>query len=343
MKTSIVSQLVCTAGLLLSVSFSSPFLHAQVATQATHSDPSPHRVFRVGVTRQVQLEVLDWGGTGAPLIFLAGGGNTAHIYDGFAPRFTSRYRVFGITRRGFGASSHPASGYDTTTLARDILAVLDSLGLKRASFVGHSFAGTELSYLGAYFPERVERLLYLDAGFDYYGMMQSKEWKSGLLYGLPQPPTPSYDDDTGSAWSWTLWAERLSGPGYPEAEVRALYRFDANDRFVGSSTSEDWLKRLDAGMKQVDLRRIRAPVLAIYAVPGSAEVMLPYWQTLDASARDRASKMYLAVRGVIARLGSDFQERVAHVRVVKVPGARHYIFLTHPGEVTHAMLEFLQG
>jgi pimeloyl-ACP methyl ester carboxylesterase len=46
---------------------------------------------------------------------------------------------------------------------------------------------------------------------------------------------------------------------------------------------------------------------------------------------------------VVARLGSDFQEKVPHTRVVKVPGARHYIFLTHPGEVTHAMLEFLQG
>ncbi len=343
MKTTVLNRLVCTAGFLLFSSFGSIPLHAQAGSRAIHSDSSPHRVLQVGVTRQVQLEVLDWGGTGAPLIFLAGGGNTAHVYDGFAPRFTSRFRVIGITRRGFGASSHPASGYDTTTLVRDIIAVVDSLGLKRASFVGHSFAGTELNYLGAHFPERVQRLLYLDSGFDYYKMLHSPEWKSGLLYGLPQPPTPLYDDDTGSAWSWTLWAERLSGPGYPEAEVRAVLRFDANDRFIGSSSSSDWLKRLDAGTRHVDLSRIRAPVLAIYAVPGSAEVMLPYWQTLDASGRDRAQKMYLAISSVLARLGTEFVEKVAHARVVKVPGARHYIFLTHPGEATHAMLEFLQG
>jgi pimeloyl-ACP methyl ester carboxylesterase len=84
-------------------------------------------------------------------------------------------------------------------------------------------------------------------------------------------------------------------------------------------------------------------VLAIYAVPGSAEVMLPWWQTLDASARGRAQKMYLAISSVLARLGSDFQEKVTRARIVRVPGARHYIFLTHPGEVTHAILEFLQG
>ena len=53
--------------------------------------------------------------------------------------------------------------------------------------------------------------------------------------------------------------------------------------------------------------------------------------------------MYLAISSVLARLSSGFQERVAHARVVRLPGARHYVFLTHPGEVTHAMLEFLRA
>jgi hypothetical protein len=104
-------------------------------------------------------------------------------------------------------------------------------------------------------------------------MFQSQEWKSGLLYGLPQPPTPSYDDNVGYAWRWTLWAERLSG--YP-AEVRALAKFDADDRPVASTSSDDWLKRLEAGTREVDLGRIRVPVLAIYANPGSSEVMVPW-------------------------------------------------------------------
>ncbi|HUB81519.1 MAG TPA: hypothetical protein VMB03_22120 [Bryobacteraceae bacterium] len=59
----------------------------------------------------VTLEVLDWGGSGRPLILLAGLGNTAHVFDDFAPKLTPQYHVFGITRRGFGASSSPASGY----------------------------------------------------------------------------------------------------------------------------------------------------------------------------------------------------------------------------------------
>ena len=54
----------------------------------------------------MSLEVLDWGGTGRALVFLAGGGaSTAHEFDDFAPRFTDRFRVLGITRRGSVGSS----------------------------------------------------------------------------------------------------------------------------------------------------------------------------------------------------------------------------------------------
>ena len=66
-------------------------------------DPSSHRVQFVTVDDNVRLEVLDWGGTGRPLVLLAALGNTAHVYDDFAPKLTANYHVYGITRRGFGA------------------------------------------------------------------------------------------------------------------------------------------------------------------------------------------------------------------------------------------------
>jgi pimeloyl-ACP methyl ester carboxylesterase len=329
-----------TAALFLIVSSPAP-LHGQASP--AWKDPSPHRVQHVRVVPRVELEVLDWGGQGATLVFLAGGGNTAHVYDDFARRFVPRFRVLGITRRGFGASSRPATGYDTTTLTRDIIAVLDSLGIERASFAGHSFAGTELTSLGVRYPGRVQRLVYLDSGFDYRKVIDSPEWKAGLLYGAPQPPTPSYDDDTGSAWSWTLWGERLAGPGHPEAEVRATLKFDAGERFVGGTSVDRWLERLTGGAEEMDLTRIGPRVLAVYAVPGSAEVMFPFWQSLDATARARCQKMFQAIESVQARLSREFRERVPDVRAVVIPGGRHYVFLTDPGEVTHAMLEFLMS
>jgi pimeloyl-ACP methyl ester carboxylesterase len=58
----------------------------------------------------VRLEVLDWGGTGRSLVLLAGGGDTAHIFDDFAPKLTGDFHVYGITRRGFGELSLPRLG-----------------------------------------------------------------------------------------------------------------------------------------------------------------------------------------------------------------------------------------
>lgn len=78
--------------------------------------------------------MLDWGGTGRPLVFLAGLGDTAHAFDKFAPRFTVSHHVYGITRRGFGLSSKPtpANGnYSADRLGEDVLVVMDTLKLDR--------------------------------------------------------------------------------------------------------------------------------------------------------------------------------------------------------------------
>ena len=77
-------------------------LHAQVTVQFVTVEPG------------VKLEVLDWGGTGRPLVFLAGLGNTAHVFDTFAAKFIGKYHVYGITRRGFGNSAPPRPMPTTT-------------------------------------------------------------------------------------------------------------------------------------------------------------------------------------------------------------------------------------
>jgi pimeloyl-ACP methyl ester carboxylesterase len=131
------------------------------------SDPSLHRVQFVTVDDNVRLEVLDWGGSGRPLILLAGLGNTAHVFDDFAPKLIDRYHVFGITRRGYGASDVPDSGYTADRLGDDVLDVIDQLKLAQPVLVGHSVAGEELSSVGSRHPDRVAGLIYLDAAYRY--------------------------------------------------------------------------------------------------------------------------------------------------------------------------------
>ena len=138
-------------GLTSLVILSASLLHGQPSA----STSSEHLV---SVQPDVKLQVLDWGGTGRPLIFLSGLGDDAHVYDKFAPKFTEKYHVYAITRRGFGASSKPAptsENYNADRLGDDVLAVIDELKLDRPVLVGHSIAGEELSSVGSRHPEKI--------------------------------------------------------------------------------------------------------------------------------------------------------------------------------------------
>lgn len=133
-------------------------------------DRTSHTIRFVTVESGVKLEVVDWGGAGLPLILLAGGNNHAHGFDKFAPKLTSMYHVYGITRRGSGASSAPLptrANYDADRLGDDILAVIATLNLDKPILVGHSLAGQELSSVGSRHPDKVAGLVYLDAGYRY--------------------------------------------------------------------------------------------------------------------------------------------------------------------------------
>ena len=142
-------------------------------------DTTPHQIRMVPVDKDVSLEVVDWGGNGLPLIFLAGLGETAHEFDDFAPKFTGSHHVYGITRRGFGASSAPPptdKNYDADRLGDDVVSVMDALNLKRPILVGHSIAGEELSSVASRYPQKVTGLIYLDATYAEAFYDPTKTW-----------------------------------------------------------------------------------------------------------------------------------------------------------------------
>jgi non-heme chloroperoxidase len=78
-------------------------------------------------------------------VLLAGGGDTAHVFDDFAPKLTSAAHVYAVTRRGFGESGFSTTQSAVDQLGIDLLAALDALKLKRPVLVGHLIAGEEMS------------------------------------------------------------------------------------------------------------------------------------------------------------------------------------------------------
>src|SRR5439155_9643719 len=128
-------------------------------------DKSPHKSAFV-TANSIKMNYLDWGGTGDVIILLAGLGNDAHVFDEIAPPLTDKFHVIGLTRRGFGETERPAAGYDTATRVEDIRAFMDAQKITRAHLVGHSLAGDEMTLFAATYPQRVIKMVYLDAAYD---------------------------------------------------------------------------------------------------------------------------------------------------------------------------------
>ena len=82
----------------------------ETQTAASWRDPSLHQATFVTVAEGINLEVLDWGGSGQ-VVLLSGSGNSAHVFDEFAPKLVDCCHVYGVTRRGHGVSSRPQAGY----------------------------------------------------------------------------------------------------------------------------------------------------------------------------------------------------------------------------------------
>jgi pimeloyl-ACP methyl ester carboxylesterase/ketosteroid isomerase-like protein len=116
----------------------------------------------------VRLHYLDFGGEGMPVLFISSGDRTAYAFMEFAPRFTDRNRVLALSQRGAGPSEgDPAPIVGRDVLGRDIIALLDALGIERA-VVAHMWEDV-LVYLAEEHPERMAGLVFLE-GFPPRGI-----------------------------------------------------------------------------------------------------------------------------------------------------------------------------
>jgi 3-oxoadipate enol-lactonase len=93
-----------------------------------------------------------------PLLLSNSLGTTFHMWDAQMPALSAAFRVIRYDSRGHGQSDAPAGDYSIARLAADALAVLDSLQIETAAFVGLSKGGMVGQWLGAHAPHRLSRL-----------------------------------------------------------------------------------------------------------------------------------------------------------------------------------------
>jgi non-heme chloroperoxidase len=302
-------------------------------------DSSPHSTQFITVAADVKLEVLDWGGSGRPLVLLTGFGDSAHVFDRFAPKLTATYHVYGITRRGFGGSSHPApvvANYAADRLGDDVLGVIDALKLNRPVLAGHSRGGEELSSVGSRHPEKVAGLIYLDAAYSY---------------AYYDPSRGDLDIDLMDLQQKLEQLEPANMPPDPKALVRELLettlpRFEKDLRQMqkrleiapplppqpGPPPEMPPLQRaILAGMQKYT--DIRVPILAIYSLPHDRGIA-------DPAARAADEAYDLEVSGAQAKA---FKTGLPFARVVRLPRADHYVFRSNEADVLREMKAFINS
>lgn len=300
-------------------------------------DPSNHKVQFINVDTNVKLEVLDWGGSGRPVVLLAGLGDNAHVYDDFAPKLTGSYHVYGITRRGFGASSSPETGYSADRLGDDVLAVISALKLNRPVLVGHSVAGEELSSVGSRHPEKVAGLVYLDAAYGYAFYDRSRgdlnidlseleakleAIRPGKARGDTRPLLQELLSTNLPAIQKDLQEMQRDLDAMPSAMLNAQ-----NSAPAGPLVAQ----AIMAGAQKYT--NIPVPALAIYALPHDLGPAIS-----DPAVRAKMEARDEASTGAQAKA---FEGGVRSAHVVRLPHASHYVFRSNEADVLREMTAFI--
>jgi len=115
----------------------------------------------------MQLRTRQWGVAGAaPIVCVHGLTQHGGIFTDLGESLAADgQRVISVDLRGHGESGHEPP-WNTDTHVDDLIETASALGIERATWIGHSFGARMIAALAARAPERVERLVLLDPGFD---------------------------------------------------------------------------------------------------------------------------------------------------------------------------------
>jgi len=301
-----------------------------VTAQSDWTDKSPHKTGFLTVNG-VRLHYLDWGGTGGTMLFLHGIGDTPHIYDVLAPKFTNQFRVLGLTRRGHGESEIPDTGYDTATRVEDIRQFLDTLNIRRAILVGHSAAGNELSLFAITHPQRAIKLVYLDAAFYVDAQL---ELFGRMLRELPEF-SPSVADNE-SPDSIRRWYQRMN-QGWSDA-------WEATLRVNSTISNPEKRNRALTLMFQTEARpdhtKIKSPALMITVINPGAHAARQL-KNLSEERSKAVDDFLTEARRMKEKEIELFRKAIPNGRLVAFTNADHHCFIDREDDVVREMRKFL--
>ncbi len=221
--------------------------------------------------------------------------------------------------------------------------MIDSLGLKRPVLAGHSLAGEELSSIGFRHPEKVAGLVYLDAAYPY------------AFYNRARG---NYRIDLNEARKRLEQLDGATGPGETRRLIEQLLTVDlpaldrairerlaqlppasrdpsapiGPPRYVGAEPTPPLIAIVAGEQRYTE---IRAPVLAIYA--------LPHRMPPQVAADPKGAAIWLAAQAEWPAQAEAFERGVPTARVVRLPNADHAVFQSNPSDVLREIRAFIAG
>lgn len=319
---------------LLTVIYSLATIMISISTAQDSVHPT---ISFIAVAPDINLEVIEWGGHGEPLILLAGLGHSAHVFDEFAPLLADHFRVLGITRRGFGASSQPGTGYDLPTLVQDIVTALDSLKIEQAILVGHSLAGDELTKLASIYPNRVKALVFLDAAYDHIAQRDTFSFYPVPGYESPQPTAT----DLTSPEAYQKYYLKAEGVLMPLSEIRAINVFGEDGKFEGRITPGWIYGEITKGLEHPDYAGIEIPALAIYAVSYPITELFTHYDSQDSTTKIQMQERFELGVNFDAEGRWHFKRQMKNAKIIELEGVGHSLYITHSEEVANLICMFI--
>jgi pimeloyl-ACP methyl ester carboxylesterase len=211
------------------------------------------------------------GGDGPPLLLVHGWPQTWYAWRLLMPTLARDFTVIAVDQRGIGLTDKPHDGYDTGTLAGDLVALMDALGHERFAVVGHD-TGMPITYaLAADHPHRVDRVAVAEAvvpGVTASPLLLASAPSNNMLWHFPFNRLDEVNEQLVRGredvyFGWQLATKAANK--LPDYAVKYYIHALAShhDALRGSF---GWYRALDATMEQNQKRasqRLTLPVLAI--------------------------------------------------------------------------------
>ena len=272
---------------------------------------------RFAAVNGLRMHYLEAGQGGSPVILVHGYAQNSHMWRPLMTELAKTHRVIAPDLRGFGDTTKAETGYDKKTMAQDVHALAQSLGIQKTGIVGHDI-GLMVAYAyAAQYPAEVDRIALLDAFI------------------------PGVGDTTNLFLLKDLWHFHFYGPT-PLALVKG------RERIYFEHFWNDFAANPARSVSEAD----RGFYTQKYAQPGAMKAGMEVFRAFDQDAKDNAefAKTKLTMPMLVLggeKSGGDFlisQGRMvaSNVEGVIVTGSGHWLVDEAPGQVIPRLVAFLQ-